>query len=154
MTEINEPHVSRLTVYSEVDARELGSLMTHLSEKFVDEPIQETLLKEIIDSPHHEQLVARFKGRIVGAATLSIVMGAGAGRSGYLMDFVTDPEVRGQGLGQRLWGEMMTWCHENGIKLSFTSKSDRVAAHEFYLRNGAEVRDTTVLVVDPLRISD
>ena len=149
MSETIEPYVSRLTEYSEDDASELGTLMTHLSDKFIDRPIDKELLEAIIQSPYHEQLVARFQGRIVGAATLSIVMGAGAGRMGYLMDFVTDPDVRGQGLGKRLWADMMSWCSENDVNLTFTSRPERAAAHEFYVRSGAEIRDTTVFLAEP-----
>lgn len=150
MSEVNETHISRLTEYSEKDAKDLGRLMTYLSDRFGDQPVDRELLEAIISSPYHEQLVARHQERIVGAATLSIVMGVGAGKVGYLMDFVTDPEVRGQGVGKKLWAEMMSWCNENNVRLTFTSRPERVAAHEFYLSNGAEIKDTTVFSVEQI----
>lgn len=142
-----EVSVERLTEYSFEDAAGIGRLMPFLSERLSSDPIPEDLLREIIDSPHHEQLVARLDSRIVGAATLSLLMGPAAGRAGYLEDFVTDPELRGRGIGDTLWTEMMQWCDEHGIGLEFTSKPSRQAAHRFYLSHGAVVRDTTVFRV-------
>jgi GNAT superfamily N-acetyltransferase len=142
-----EFYVERLEAYDEQDARELGLLRPHLSASFTGEPVDEALLRDIIDSPYHEQLVARTRDehtRIFGAATLSIVVGAMTGKKGYLEDFVTDPDTGIRGGGQALWNEMGAWCQERDIDLHFTSRSDRTAAHNFYEKNGAKIRDTTV----------
>lgn len=143
-----EVSVERLTEYSFEDAAGIGRLMPFLSERLSPDPIPEDLLREIINSPHHEQLVARLDSLIVGAATLSILMGPAAGTVGYLEDFVTDSELRGRGIGDRVWNEMMKWCNERGVGLEFTSKPSRKAAHSFYLSHGAMIRDTTVFRVD------
>jgi ribosomal protein S18 acetylase RimI-like enzyme len=140
--------VERLSEYSDDDAAGLGRLMPFLSDRFTDEPIRRELLEAIISSPNHEQLVARIESRIIGAATLSIVMGIGAGQKAYLEDFVTDPAIQRQGVGDKVWLEMMNWCGERGIDLEFTSSSNRVEAHNFYFKHGAHVRDTTVFHVD------
>jgi len=135
--------VERLTKYSSADAAGIGRLMPFLSSRLTNEPIEEVLLTEIIASPHHEQLVARLDSRIVGAATLNLLMGPAVQKMGYLEDFVTDPEVR-LGVGDKIWKEIITWCGENGVDLSFTSKPERTKAHKFYLSHGAEIRDSTV----------
>ena len=136
-------HVERLMEYSEEDATGIGKLMPRLSERLSDAPIPEDLLREIIDSPHHDQLVARLESRIVGAATLSTLYGPAAGKQGWLNDFVTERGIKGA--GSLIWEEMGKWCKENGIYvLNFTSGNDRTEAHEFYDRKGAEIRDTTV----------
>lgn len=140
--------IERLTYYSEEDAIQLGRLMPFLSQSFSNDPVSEDLLNIIISSPYHDQLVARLEGRIVGAATLSLVIGAAAGKKGYLEDFVTDPEVQGQGIGGKVWNEIMHWCEERGINLEFTSRPSREAAHSFYFSHGATVRDTTAFRVD------
>ena len=139
-----EVTVERLTKYSSEDAVQLGRLMPFLSQSFSGGPVNKSLLKEIIASPYHDQLVARLDGRIVGAATLSLIMGAAAGKKGYLEDFVVDPEIRQKGIGGQLWDEMMRWCKQNSVDLHFTSRPSRQAAHSFYICHGATVRDTTV----------
>lgn len=140
--------VERLNEYSEDDAAQLGRLMPFLSDSFNGEPVDAELLQTIISSPYHDQLVARLEGRIVGAATLSLVLGAAAGKRGHLEDFVTHPDVQGQGIGGKVWDEILAWCREQGVDLDFTSHSDRQAAHRFYHAHGAVERETTVFHVD------
>ncbi|HUD07383.1 MAG TPA: GNAT family N-acetyltransferase [Candidatus Saccharimonadales bacterium] len=140
--------VERLSEYSPEAAADLGRLMPHLSERMGSEPISEELLRAIIDSPHHEQIVARLDGVVVGAATMSLIMGPCAGRKGELEDFVTSPEVRGHGIGDKIWQEMLKWCQEQGINFGFTSRPSREAAHRFYKDHRATVRDTTVFQVN------
>lgn len=136
--------IERLTTYSTEDAIQIGKLLPSLSARFTDQPVDETLLKEIIDSPHHEQIVARQDGKIVGAATLSITIGTGAGRKAYLEDLIVDQITRGQGVGSAMWEEITKWCTERGVGLFFTSNAQKEAAHRFYLAHGATTRDTTV----------
>jgi hypothetical protein len=136
--------VERLQTYSPEDAAGLGRLMPFLSESFTDTPVDETLLRTIIESEYHDQLVARLDAKIVGAATLSVVMGSAMGKKGWLEDFVTDPNTGIRGIGQLVWNEMGVWCVENDIDLEFTSKATRLAAHNFYTKQGAKIRNTTV----------
>lgn len=140
--------VERLDYYSGQDMEDLGKLMHYLSDKFDGSPINHHIIEEIIESPYHDQLVARIEGRIVGAATMSIIMGVGAGKKGYLNDFVTDPEFQKRGIGSKLWDEMVNWCNEFGVDLEFTSNPSRAEAHDFYESHGAKVRDTDVFHVD------
>ncbi|HWS41339.1 MAG TPA: GNAT family N-acetyltransferase [Arenimonas sp.] len=144
-------NIERLKIYSAEDAAQLGTLMTFLSDKFTGEPIDRDLLEAIILSPYHEQLIARMKGRVVGAATLSITMGVAAGAKGYLEDFVLDPEVRGQGVADKVWEEMMRWCNEHDLDLNFTSRPSREAAQNFYKSHGASIKETLVFHVKPNR---
>ncbi len=141
---MSEFHVERLTTYSPEDAAGIGQLMPQLSKSFSNEPIPEELLRTIIESPHHEQLVARTPEKIIGAATLSIILGSGAGKKAWLEDFVSDKNSGMRGVGQALWDEMLIWCSEKDADLHFTSRSSREDAHAFYLKQGAVIRDTTV----------
>lgn len=141
-----EISVERLTSYNSDDAAEIGRLMSYISESFSGEPVPEELLRAIIESDDHDQLVARISSRIVGCATLSVIIGAGAGRKGWLEDFVSDPEAGQRGIGQALWNEIEKWCQERGVDLHFTSRPSREAAHNFYLKNGAYTRETTAFV--------
>lgn len=134
-----------LTEYNEQDASDIGKLMPTLSQRFTSDPIPEAFLRTIIDSPYHDQLVARDEtGRIIGTATLSVIMGAGVRVKVYLEDFVVDPKVRGSGVGGKLWDAMMAWGRDHGAnKLNFTSSvSTKQGAQSFYLNRGAVVRDT------------
>lgn len=136
--------IERLASYSKQDAADMGKLMPVLSSKFSDKPVDKNLLEQIIASPDHEQIVARLDGRIVGCATLSMTMGVGAGRKAYLEDFVVDPNIQGQGIGSKIWDEVIAWCTERKLKLFFTSSASKEAAHKFYLSRGATIRDTSV----------
>jgi GNAT superfamily N-acetyltransferase len=139
--------VERLTEYSPEAAEQIGILAPYLSERFNADPVDEIELRTIIDSTDYEQLVARLEGRIVGAATLSLIRGAISGKIGYLADFVTHADVRGQGAGDIIWEEMIRWCEEQGVDMSFTSSPTREEAHTFYFAHGAEARDTTAFHV-------
>ena len=136
--------IERLTTYSSQDAADIGKLLPTLSARFSDNPVDEQLLCEIIDSPHHEQIVAREDGRIIGTATLSITIGTGAGRKAYLEDFVVDPNTQGTGIGSAIWDEIISWCTKREVSLFFTSNAQKQAAHRFYISHGAIIRDTTV----------
>lgn len=142
-----EVSIERLTAYTQKDAADIGRLMPFLSERMNNTPIAQQLLTQIIKSPYHEQIVARLDGKIVGTATLSIIMGPAVGKQARLEGFVTNPEIRGQGIGSRIWNEILQWCREHKVDLEFTSNPARKAAHDFYLARGAEVRDTTVFHV-------
>ena len=139
--------VECLEEYRSEDAAGIGRLMPFLSERLSADPMDEDLLRAIINSDHHDQLVARLDGLIVGAATMNLLMGPGAGREGYLEDFVTDEALTHQGIGHRVWKMMLDWCKDRDVELAFTSHPSRQAAHRFYLNHGAEIRDTTVFHV-------
>ncbi len=141
---MNEISVERLQAYTPEDAAGIGRLMPYLSKSFSGEPIPEELLREIIESDRSTQLIARIASRIVGAATLNIIVGPGAGKKGWLEDFVSDPDAGQRGIGQAIWDEMERWCQEQGVSLNFSSRPSREAAHNFYTKNGALPRDTTV----------
>ncbi len=136
--------IERLVAYNAQDAEDMGKLMPVLSSRFTDQLIDEGLFKEIVESPFHEQIIARLDGHIVGCATLSITMGVGAGHKAYLEDFVVDPSIQGHGVGGKIWEEITEWCKQRNVKLFFTSNAQKEAAHRFYISHGATVRDTTV----------
>lgn len=150
MTEPNTITVSIVTQYSLDDAAGIGRLMPSLDPGFSSEPISEDLLRSIVESPSHDQLVARnASGAIVGVATLSITIGAGAGRKAYLEDFVVDPDIQSHGVGSRLWDAMLAWASAHqAASLHFTSGPTRTAAHAFYRKHGAEIHDTSVFTID------
>jgi len=140
--------VERLQAYTPEDAAGIGRLRPILSEGKSDDPVPEQHLRAIIESPTSEQFVARLDDsrRIIGAATLTILFGALSERKAWLNDFVTDPAASVRGIGRALWQEMGQWRIENDVDMTFTSHHGRTAAHNFYQKQGAEIRDTTVFV--------
>lgn len=146
---MNKPIVERLAQYSEEDAAGIGRLLPFLSPKFNGDPIPRELLEAIIQSPLHDQIVAKIDSKIVGVASLSMVMGVGSGRKGWIEDFVTDEEIRGQGIGEIIWSEIILWCKQNDISLfTFTSNPSREEAHRFYDTKGAEIYETDFFKVN------
>ncbi len=143
-------------VYTEHLAAGLGGLMPDLDASFPADPIPRDRLEHIITSPDYDQLVVVqnglatpdvyqmpfdeviARGKIVGAATMSIVRGAGFGERGQLEDFVTAAELQGQGLGTLAWNAMAAWCRDRGLRnFYFQTETDRPDAVKFYDRRGA-----------------
>ena len=102
-------------------------------------------LEAVIATENQTLLLARLDGKVVGMATLVLLVGPIAGCKIYLDDFVTDPSVQGKGVGSRLWDAMLSWGQQHGAtKLTFTSNPKRQTAHRFYLHKGATIYNTTV----------
>lgn len=120
----------------------IGALMTELGDRHTGEPIPEDLLREVIESPDKEQLVAELDGKIVGSAVLNYMV-TGTTRRVYLDNFVCSSEVQGRGVGFAMWQAIGEYClTKNTTSLEFTSGHDREAAHAFYERQGAVIKDT------------
>lgn len=137
--------IERLTKYNKETADRIRELLIQLSRSGKDRgEIPEEWFNNLIDSNNHDMLLALDDdNRIVGIATLSVIMGPIVRKAAYLEDFVTDSSVRGQGIGGKLWEAMLNWSKEKGCtKLCFTSGHGREAAQEFYKNKGAEIYDT------------
>ncbi|MCR4721599.1 MAG: GNAT family N-acetyltransferase [Lachnospiraceae bacterium] len=137
--------VERLTEYTPEVAGRIRELLIQLSRSKKDRgEIPREWFDEIIASPSHDMLLAiDDNDKIVGIATLSIIMGPIVRKNAYLEDFVTDESVRGQGVGGKLWEGMLAWAAEKGCKeLNFTSGKGREEAWRFYQNKGSEIYDT------------
>ena len=137
--------ITTLTEYTPEIAARVRELLIQLSRSGKDRgEIPQEWFDELIASDAHDMLLAiDDNGKIQGIATLSIIMGPIVRRVAYLEDFVTDAEVRGQGVGHQLWEAMLQWAKaKNCTELCFTSGHGREAAQEFYQKRGAEIYDT------------
>lgn len=137
--------IETLTKYNEEDATRIRELLIQLSRSGKDRgEIPREWFENLIASPSHDMLLTRDEnGKILGIATLSIIMGPIVRKNAYLEDFVTDKECRSQGVGTKLWEAMLTWAKEKGCKeLNFTSGKGREEAWQFYQHKGAEIYDT------------
>ena len=127
--------IQPLTKYNQETANRIRELLIQLSRSGKDRgEIPEQWFNDLIRSDNHEMLLAYDdNNKIVGIATLSIIMGPIIRKAAYLEDFVTDQEVRGQGVGTELWNAMLKWAKEKGCsELCFTSGHGREAAQTFY----------------------
>ncbi len=136
--------IKRLEKYTKEVGEQIRKLLIELSRSGKDKgEIPEEWFLEIINSPFHDLIVAEEEGRILGMASMSIMMGAGIYKNAYLEDFVVSSETRGKGVGGKLWEEILRWAREKGARrLEFTCGEGREAAHAFYHKHGAEIYET------------
>ncbi len=136
--------IKKLETYTPEIATRVRELLIELSRSKKDKgEIPRAWFEDVINSPYHDLLIAEEDGKILGIATLSIIMGPGIRKNAYLEDFVTDSTVRGKGVGSALWHAMLEWATEKGCKdLEFTCGHGRESAQEFYKHHGAEIYDT------------
>ena len=123
--------IKLLTEYDKATADRIRELLIQLSRSGKDRgEIPEEWFSALINSDNHDMLLAYDdNNRIIGIATLSIIMGPIIRRAAYLEDFVTDESVRGQGVGSALWNAMLDWAKEKHCtELCFTSGHGREAA--------------------------
>lgn len=137
--------IESLTKYDQNTANRIRELLIQLSRSGKDRgEIPKEWFDELINSNNHDMLIAYDDNdRIIGIATLSIIMGPIVRKVAYLEDFVTDTTVRGTGVGTELWNAMLEWAKDKGCsELNFTSGHGREAAQAFYQKRGAEPYDT------------
>ena len=136
--------IKRLEKYTKEVGEQIRKLLIELSRSGKDKgEIPEEWFLEIINSPFHDLIIAEEEGRILGMASMSIMMGAGIYKNAYLEDFVVSSETRGKGVGGKLWEEILRWAREKGARrLEFTCGEGREAAHAFYHKHGAEIYET------------
>lgn len=137
--------IKKLNQYTPEIANRIRELLIQLSRSGKDRgEIPKEWFDNLISSPCHDMLIAYDDDeKIVGIATLSIIMGPIVRKVAYLEDFVTDASLRRQGIGSNLWNAMLSWAKEKGCsELCFTSGQGRETAQAFYLKRGAEIYDT------------
>ena len=137
--------VEILKEYTPEIANRVRELLIQLSRSGKDRgEIPKAWFDDLIASDSHDMLLAYDdENRIIGIATLSVIMGPIVRKNAYLEDFVTDSTVRGQGVGSAMWEAMLGWAKQKGCtELNFTSGKGREAAWRFYEKKGAEIYDT------------
>lgn len=145
MEDVTIEQAKNITEHDLAELARLGAVLVGESDSRATGEYIRSLVKQIIESESQVLLLARFQGKIVGMATLALLVGPIAGRKIYLDDFVADPKFQGKGIGSKLWQAMLDWGREHdAAKLTFTSNPKRQAAHQFYLHKGAEIYDTCV----------
>ena len=136
--------ITKLEKYTPEAANQIRQLLIQLSRTHKDPgEISKQYIHELIASPYHDILIAQTDDdKIVGVALLSIIANFKK-KKAYLEDFVTDDNIRGQGIGSKMWEEMLIWAKNHDCtELDFTSGKGREAAWDFYLHKGATIYDT------------
>jgi len=134
-----------ISVCAEVDqltVTAVNELLTELSAKPV--PLTEKELREIVESPATELLLARQGSTIVGMLTL-VTVRIPSGLTSHIDDVVVAPIARGQGVGKRLVQDALALAKTHGVRhVDLTSRPTRVAANALYQSVGFELRETNV----------
>jgi ribosomal protein S18 acetylase RimI-like enzyme len=90
-------------------------------------------------------LVGTADGRLLGTATLTLLVTVTEGLLGRVEDVVVTADARGSGLGRRLMLALHDQARQLGLpKVELTSRPSREAANLLYQSLGYERRDTNV----------
>jgi ribosomal protein S18 acetylase RimI-like enzyme len=108
------------------------------------EPVTAEVLREVVDSPATDLLVARSNGAVVGFLTL-VVFRIPTGRRAWIEDVVVDEAARGRGVGEALTRAALELAAEKGVRtVDLSSRPARAAANRLYQRLGFAPRDSTM----------
>ena len=101
-------------------------------------------LEEIVASPATMLLLARNRGRVVGALTL-VVFRIPTGVRTRIEDVVVDESMRGRRVGEQLSAAALAEARRLGARSTdLTSRPAREAANRLYQRMGFEQRESNV----------
>ena len=144
--------IKRLEKYDEKLAADMGKLLLQLSSKWDGSPISREWIENVVKSPWHDELLAFDEnGKLVGMASMSVLLGAKIIQNAYLEDFVIDSEYRRHGVGRQMWNAMLEWGREKKCKrLEFTSSGNEAkdGAVQFYLKMGAGIHKTNFFRIE------
>ena len=94
------------------------------------------LLNKMVSDQNSELWVAKDGSRIVGMATLAVVV-MPEGERAQIEDVVLDEKYRGQGLGRKLSEKLIERAKARNVpKITLTSNDSRVAANMLYQKLG------------------
>lgn len=134
--------IVRLTEATPEVLEDVNTLVHQLSERLPKCSME--LLEKIIANPNVELWVAQDGERVIGMATLAVVM-MPEGLRAQMEDIVVDEKYRGQGLGEQLSKKLIERTRERKIGVAtLSSRADRVAANKLYQKLGFEPRQTNV----------
>lgn len=134
--------IIRLTEAHEQALKDINSLIQQLSPRLPE--CSAELLQRIVEDSNLELWTVKDGERIVGMATLAIVV-IPEGPRAQIEDVVVDEQYRGQGLGERLSAKLIERAREKKIPtITLSSRADRVAANKLYQKLGFEMKETNV----------
>lgn len=92
------------------------------------------------ENPLFTCFVCEVNGKIVGAALVYFRFSTWKGRTLHLEDLIVSEAYRGQGIGEALYRQVMTFAHQQGLKRVAWDVLDwNTGAIKFYERSGATI---------------
>lgn len=92
------------------------------------------------NEPAFQVFVAEKKGEVVGMALFYERYSTWKGRSIHLEDLIVKKEYRGQGIGKKLYTEVLSYAHAKGMKrVSWEVLDWNSVAIDFYTSTGAKI---------------
>ena len=132
--------IVQLTEANESALQDINELIRQLSPRLPE--CSKELLDQIVHDQNIELWVAQDAGRIVGMATLAIVL-IPEGPRGQLEDIVVHEKYRGRGLGEQISQQLIERARARDVQVvTLSSRADRVAANKLYQKLGFEMRET------------
>lgn len=128
------------------DTKSINALLHQLSHTASEISIDQ--IKKIIKQENFSIYVARDDSKksqpIIGIASI-IFYNIVTSPKAIIEDVVVDSDYRGQGIGTKLMGTLVTLCREKDVKyIDLTSSPSRTCANFLYQKVGFEKRETNV----------
>lgn len=134
----------QLTEATEAVVQDINQLLPQLRENPDEHTCSLAELEAIVSDKNIAFMVAKDRERVMGMATLYILMKLSKNVA-HVEDVVVDSGYRGQGLGEKLMRKLIDVAREKGIKtLTLTSRPERVAGNKLYQKLGFEQKITNV----------
>ncbi len=92
------------------------------------------------ENPQFNCFIAEVNSEIVGMALIYFRFSTWVGKTVHLEDLVVKDKMRGKGVGEALYGKVMTYAQEQGVKrVNWVVLGWNEGAIRFYERSGANV---------------
>ena len=98
------------------------------------------ILEEILKREDTQVFTADLNGKLVGLITFYILPNIRHGyHRGHIEDIVVSKNMRGKGIGSKLFDSVKEYCKEKDIKvIKLDSGKELTDAHRFYEKNGGK----------------
>ena len=98
------------------------------------------ILEEVLKREDAKVFVADLNGKLVGLITFYILPNIRHGYyRGHIEDIVVSKNMRGKGIGSKLFDHLKQYCKNNNIKvIKLDSGKELTDAHHFYEKNGGK----------------
>lgn len=98
------------------------------------------IVDEILKRNDTKIFVAELNKKLIGLITFYILPNIRHGyHRGHIEDIVVSKNMRGKGIGSKLFDSVKNYCRDNNIKvIKLDSGKELIEAHKFYEKNGGK----------------
>lgn len=98
------------------------------------------IVDEILKQNYTKIFVAELNEKLIGLITFYILPNIRHGsHRGHIEDVVVSKNMRGKGVGSKLFDSVKKYCKDNNIKvIKLDSGKELIEAHKFYEKNGGK----------------